>query len=155
MCINARFSIVFIPNLRFVISTRAETTWRRDNQHLEGWEIVGVSSAFGRGSLHTEIMGRLGLFIFHRYDALVYAHCTHTPYRFSPFYFESSKYALIFHHRPLFFFLCNNNLYISMTSSCVLQIILRTSTYKQNGTNWSWFILPCCQLYQYAGMRSK
>lgn len=61
-------------------------------------------------------MGRLGLFIFHRYDALVYAHCTNTPYRFSPFYFESSKYALIFHHRPLFFFLCNNNLYISMTS---------------------------------------
>lgn len=31
-------------------------------------------------------------------------------------FFESSKYALIFHHRPLFFFFCNNNLYISMTS---------------------------------------
>lgn len=35
---------------------------------------------------------------------------------------------------------------------CVLQIILRTSTYKQNGTNCSWFILLYCQLYQYAGM---
>lgn len=36
-----------------ICNLQSKTTWRSDNKHMEGCEIVGVSSAFGIGSVLT------------------------------------------------------------------------------------------------------